>query len=79
MNVQVKLFGTLRMSIPDYDPSKGIWVAVSEGATAGDLIASLDLPHGKSSIAVVNNRVVGADARLKENDEIYIIQRALGG
>lgn len=79
ITVTVKLFGTLRKHVPQYDPSKGVDVALKEGDTLRDLVDRLRLPDGESKLFLVRGMNRSLAYELDDLDEVGIFLPAGGG
>ncbi|HAJ27231.1 MAG TPA: molybdopterin synthase sulfur carrier subunit [Syntrophus sp. (in: bacteria)] len=74
MRVTVKLFASLRkgrFAVDDFD--------YPEGATVGQILASLQIPEGEAAIIFINARHGGPDSPLKEGDLVAIFPPVGGG
>jgi molybdopterin converting factor small subunit len=79
MEVQVKLFATLRRYYPDLALGERMDVALPAGATVGALIDQLELPHAEVKIVFVNGLVREREHPLEEGDEVGIFPPVGGG
>jgi sulfur-carrier protein len=78
MQVKVKLFATLRRSVA-WASGEPMDIALPEGATIADLIATLELPSDQVKVIFVNGRARSEDWRLTTGDEIGIFPPIGGG
>jgi sulfur-carrier protein len=72
--VTVKLFASLRkdrFAVDDFH--------YPEGATVGQILASLQIPEEEAAIIFINARHGGADSPLKEGDLLAIFPPVGGG
>jgi sulfur-carrier protein len=79
ITVNVKLFGTLRKSLPDYDPEKGIDVDLEEGKTIGDLLDMLHLSDGETKLLLVKGLARRLEYQLEDCDELGVFLPVGGG
>jgi molybdopterin converting factor small subunit len=79
IRINVKVFATLRRFFPDYDPEKGIDVAIEEGATIERLIQSLRLPVNEASVILVNGLSKKMTDRIMDGDQVNIFAPMGGG
>ena len=79
ITVNVKLFGTLRKYIADYDPEKGVEVDLEEGNTIGDLFDTLHLTDGATKLVLVKGLARRLDYQLKDFDEVGVFLPLGGG
>ena len=79
MKVRVKLYGTLSHRFPGYEPSQGIEVETPDGATAGDLLALLEIPESQGAVIVAEGRVLKADDRIRRGVPVSVLQVIHGG
>ena len=79
MKVRVKLFGTLGLDFPGYDPLKGMDVDIPDDARVKDLLAHLDIPPTKGCFVTMNNCIAKEGDKLVNNAMIIILQALAGG
>jgi hypothetical protein len=79
MKIRVKLFGTLRQYVPDYDPEYGLEIEIPDGAKVQDLLARLEISESNTPIIAIDNRIAKIDDELMEGSWVNLIQRAFGG
>ena len=79
MRVRVKLFGTLKQSVSDYDPEQGLEIEISDGAKVQDLLAHLEILKSNAPIVFINNQIAKIDDELIDGSWVNLIQRAFGG
>lgn len=79
IHVTVKLFGTLRKHVPQYNPKKGVEVVLKEGDTLRDLVANLGLPDGENKLFLVRRMSWSPGYQLDDFDEVSIFLPAGGG
>jgi molybdopterin converting factor small subunit len=79
VQVQVKLFATLRRFAPDVPPGKVCAVDLPDGATLQDLVNRLGIPSEETKVAFVNGRAQEMDFVLKPGDEVGIFPPIGGG
>ena len=79
MNVNVRLFGTLRRSVEAYNHSCGINATMPEGADIHDLLVHLDLLDESIGMVFMDNTLVKETTKLNHNAGIKIFQPIFGG
>ncbi len=79
MNINVKLFSSLRQYCPDYDPSIGKDVEMPPRASVGDLLDHLDIPIAKVPVVSCEGRILKHDDILKDGSALQIFQPVSGG
>ena len=79
MKIRVKLFGTFRLNFSDYDEHNGIVLEMPDGGRVNDLLPRLGISGDHGAIAWIGFKLIGMDYMLSDNDEVKIMQLALGG
>ncbi len=79
MKVKVKLYGTLSLHVPGYEPSRGIDVEVPDGATVKDLLAYLDILETRGTAVIAGGRVLKADDKMQDGSSLDVFQSIQGG
>ena len=79
MQVKVKLYGTLGHRIPGYRHSEGIGVELSNGATAKDLLALLEIAEVQGVVVITENRILKADDEIRNGVQVNVLQPIHGG
>lgn len=79
MRVYVKLFSVLRQYFPGYDPEKGVDLDLPPGASADQMLASLDIPPDKAPVVACNGVILKATDSLSEGGQVQIFQPVGGG
>lgn len=79
INVTVKLFGTLRKHMPQYNPKKGAKLVLKEGDTLRDLVDHLGLPDAESKLFLVRRMSRSLAYELHDSDEVSILLPVGGG
>ncbi len=79
MKVRVRLFGTLRRYVSDYDPEQGHEVEIPDRAKVEDLIAHLEISESNAPVVTVNSRISKIDDELIDGSEVNLIQLVFGG
>ncbi len=79
MKVRVRLFGTLRRYVSDYDPEHGHEIEIPDGAKVEDLIAHLEISESNAPVVTVNSRISKIDDELIDGSEVNLIQLVFGG
>ena len=79
MRAKVKLYGTLRRHIPDYQHAQGIEVEIPDGATAKDLLALLEIPKSRGAVVIAGGRILKVDDIVPHGVPVNIVQTIGGG
>ena len=79
INIQVKLFATLRRQYPDLGIGEAMSVTVPDDATIADLVERLRLPDGQVKVVFVNGTVRQRDYGLSEGDVVGLFPPVGGG
>lgn len=79
MRVRVSVFGTFRQRFPDYQPSQGMEVELTEGATVRDLLTLLGLPDSQEAVVIAGGRALKAEDRLHPGVPVNVMQAMSGG
>lgn len=79
IGVNVKLFGTLRNYLREYDPRKGVIVVLNERNTIRDLVDVLNLPEGETKLFFVKGLSRKITYQLEDADEVSIFLPLGGG
>lgn len=79
ITVNVRLFGTLRKYVIQYDPSKGVNIALNEGDTLRDLANMLGLPDPETKLYLVKSISQALSYQLHDSDQVSIFLQAGGG
>ena len=79
IRITVKLFGTLRKYITDYDHKKGVELDMPEGSTFEDLIRTIELPPKEARLFFVRGISKKNTDTLLDSDEVSIFLPIAGG
>ena len=79
MKLHVSLYGILSRDVPGYSHEKGIDVKIADGATAGELLAHLEIPHHRGAVVFVNGRILKKHAEIAAESHVKIFQTVHGG
>lgn len=79
MKVRVKLYGTLSKACQGYDPATGIDLEVSEETRVRDVMEMVNVAAVSIGIVTINGKLVKADAKIIEGDEVKFFQPIAGG
>ena len=79
MKVQVRLFGTLSQGFPDYQPSQGIEVEISEGMTVRELLDRLGLSQSPGTVVIAEGRILKETDRIQGEVPLNVMQAIAGG
>ncbi|MHC4984171.1 MAG: MoaD/ThiS family protein [Planctomycetota bacterium] len=79
MKIRVKLYGTLKGNVCDYDPEHGLEVEIPDGAKVADLLSHLEIPKRNTPVVTLNHRIVKTEEKLIDGSEVRLIQPVSGG
>lgn len=79
MQVEVRVFATLRRYLPELGIGEAKILDISEGATLDDIRESLGLPAGEVKVIMVNHRQAFPEDIAKDGDRITYIPAVAGG
>jgi sulfur carrier protein ThiS len=79
MKVQVRLFGTLSQGFPDYQPSQGIEVEISEGMTIRELLDRLGLSESPGTVVISKGRILKETDTIQGEVSLNVLQAIAGG
>jgi sulfur carrier protein ThiS len=79
MKVRVKLFGTLKQQLSDYDPLKGIHIEIPDGAMVKDLLAHLGFTKSEVAIVGLAGQIIKGDSKLIDGACVNLFNRMSGG
>jgi sulfur carrier protein ThiS len=81
MMVKLKIAAGFRYYVPNVsDLVQGVEYDVPEGSTLGQLLVEVaGFPEEIITIPLVNGHRVDRDRVLEENDQVYLVQPAMGG
>jgi sulfur carrier protein ThiS len=79
MNVQLKLFATLRRYLPDGAVGNRCQVEAPKDTRVRDLLARFGVPEKESLVILVNGRDAPADCVLQEGDVVAVFPAMAGG
>ena len=79
MKIRVKLFGTLKRNVSDYDPEHGLEVEIPDGAKVEDLLSHLKISKRNTPVVTLNHRIVKTEEKLIDGSEVSLIQQVSGG
>jgi molybdopterin converting factor small subunit len=79
MQVELRVFATLRKYLPDHPLDRGVVVTVEPGTTVGQLITKAGVPLEKVKIVMVNNRHADLDQQLVDGDRVAVFPPVAGG
>ncbi|MBN2468065.1 MAG: MoaD/ThiS family protein [Deltaproteobacteria bacterium] len=77
MQIEVKIFSTLRSSVPGSD--RPLLLTLEEETTMGELIELLKIPREKVKFLFVNSRHESPSYPLKDGDHVGIFPPSGGG
>jgi molybdopterin synthase sulfur carrier subunit len=79
VQVEVRVFATLRRYVPQLGVGEALDVEVDPGTTFAQLGEQLDLPSEEVKIVMRNNRQVGPNDEIADGDRIAYIPAVAGG
>jgi sulfur carrier protein ThiS len=79
MKITVKVHGTLRKYIADYDHDKGLELEFPDDTDAAALIDFLGIPESRVGMVTVNWHQVKSDGLLQDQAIVKIFQPIFGG
>ncbi len=79
INVQVRLYATLRKYRPDVPHGQSITVQLTAGSTISDLLQELGIPEAETKQSFVNGIIREAEHHLAEGDRLGIFPPIAGG
>ena len=79
INVQVKLFATLRRHYPELAIGEAMTAKLPDEATVGELLEQLDVPDEQVKVVFVNGIVQKEGYTLSDGDEVGIFPPVGGG
>jgi molybdopterin converting factor small subunit len=79
MQVEVRLYATLRRYLPGLKAGQPQRLTLPEGATVADMLAALGVPDGDNQHAFVNDIDVELDWVLYDGDRVGVFPQVGGG
>lgn len=79
IEVEVRLYATLRRYSPQAEIGKPLILQVPEGTRLADLLTRLGLPRSEVKTTFVNNRQQGEDYLLCDGDRVAFFPPVAGG
>jgi sulfur carrier protein ThiS len=79
MKVTVKLYGTLSLHVPEYEPSQGIEVEIPDGVTVNDLLTHLEIIETSGVAVIACGRVLKRDEKMQDGSSLDVFQNIQGG
>jgi sulfur-carrier protein len=79
MPLQIRLFATLRRSIPGYDPHQGLALDISPGTAVTQVIQQLGLPPKDVTLILVNGVHRQPDFQLQGDERVAFFPPVGGG
>lgn len=79
MEIEIKLFASLRKYLPDGDPAVAVQLNVSENATVAQVLEHLQLPARDVKLIFVNSVKASMDQLLQAGDRIGVFPPVAGG
>lgn len=79
IKVTVKLYGTLRSRVQEYDVQKGLEIEINEGSSYKDIVMQLHLPLDEARLIIVNGISKQIDNIAVTGEEINLFLPLGGG
>jgi len=79
MQVEVRLYATLRKYLPEQKVGEDYPITLPEEATVADLLAALGIPEADSNQAFVNGRAGELSQMLRHGDKVGVFPPVAGG
>jgi molybdopterin converting factor small subunit len=79
MQVEVRVFATLRRYLPELGIGEAKLVVVEEGTTLDEIRERLGLPAGEVKVIMVNHKQAFPDDPARDGDRITYIPAVAGG
>ena len=79
MKITVKVHGTLKKFLPDYDHEKGLVLEFPDNADAATLIDFLGIPRSHVGMVSVNGQPVNSDDTIPDKSVVKVFQPIFGG
>ncbi len=79
MEMNVKLYGTLRSQYPGYNHESGIVLESDSEMNVRELIERLGLPKKKVGIVTINGKLVKTEDRVPNSSKVKVFQPLAGG
>jgi len=79
IEVEVRLYASLRRYRPAAPPGEGERVLLPAGSTVLDLLAGLGIPSAEVQTVFVNRRAIAREAVLQDGDRVDLFPAVAGG
>lgn len=79
MKIEVKLFATLAMYLPDEEEGNSATVDVPDGTTVGQLMHRLGIPDEMPRITLINGRDAALEQLIHDGDTLSAFPPLAGG
>jgi molybdopterin converting factor small subunit len=79
MEVQLKLFATLRKYLPPDATNKTVSLALEDGQTVAEALGKLGVPLPEAHLILVNGQSQSADHPLSSGDVVSVFPPVAGG
>ena len=79
MQIEVRLFATLRRCIPEIKEKGWVMAEIAEGATIADLMEKLAIPADETKVVMRNFRQADLQDTLSDGDRVAFIPAVGGG
>lgn len=79
LQLTIRLFGTLSLRVPDYNPKTGIVIVVPDGVTPEDILKKLQIPLSHVGFISDGHRTLKRDSLLLDGMGINFFSLISGG
>jgi len=79
MEVELRLYNYFQKNYQSFNKKNEVFMQLTEGTTAGDLIEILNIPRHEIGLIIVNHEIATADTKLKDKDRISLSPPVSGG
>lgn len=79
MNIEVRLFATLAVYLPDESDGRSATLGVADGSTVADVVRLLGIPDDRSFIAMIDGRDAALERPLGDGDVLSLFPPLAGG
>jgi sulfur-carrier protein len=79
MQIEVRLFATLRRIIPEIKEKGSITAEIEDGATIADLMVKLGVPADETKVIMLNFKQAEPEDPLQDGDRVAFIPAVGGG
>ncbi len=79
MKIEVRLFATLAVYLPDESDGRSATLGVADGSTVADVVRLLGIPDDWSFIAMIDGRDAALERPLGDGDVLSLFPPLAGG